>query len=259
MANLQAVSKERHAGKRWQRYSSYSFAAADAVAALVVQELPKACMSLPIGFISMEDRYVPVAVQGLAGGKNLFVAPDGRWLGGYVPASYRGYPFALANTEDGQQVLCVIEDSGLISELEGEVFFDEGGQPSKAVSDVLNFLSQVAANRQATQNICAVLQKHELIQPWLIKLQTEAGEQTVQGLFRVDEAALNALSAEALDEVRKAGALPMVYCQLLSMQHLQKLGQLAQQHAAAQASSLQTADGELDLEFLNDGGTIRFS
>lgn len=85
MANLQAVSKERHADKRWQWYSSYSFAASDAVAALVVRELPKALMSLPIGFISIEDRCVPVAVQGLVGGQNLLVAPDGRWLGTMCP------------------------------------------------------------------------------------------------------------------------------------------------------------------------------
>src|SRR5690554_4574124 len=99
MPDLQVVSKERHAQKRWKRYSSYAFAAGDSVAPLVIQEIPKACIALPIGFIESEDGYFPVAVQGLTPDSNLLVAPDGRWLTSYVPAAYRSYPFRMANTE----------------------------------------------------------------------------------------------------------------------------------------------------------------
>lgn len=258
MAQLTVISREKHAGKRWTRYSSYSFAAAEAVAPLVAQELPRACLALPVGFVKGEQGFQIVAVQGLQAGKNLWVAPDGRWLAPYVPAAYRGYPFVLANTEDGQQVLCVREDSGLLSETEGEAFFDEEGNPSKAVRDVLNFLGQVGANAEATSRLCALLAEHDLIQPWEIQVKGEHGEQAIQGLYRVDEAALNALPSEAFDALRKGGVLPLVYCQLLSMQHLPKLGQLAGQHAAAQAL-LEPESGELDLEFLHDDGNIRFN
>jgi hypothetical protein len=47
------VSKGRHADKRWQRQSSYHFAAHDAIAPLAVQELPQAMMAMPIGFIEL--------------------------------------------------------------------------------------------------------------------------------------------------------------------------------------------------------------
>jgi hypothetical protein len=255
--SLQVISREHHAGKRWQRYSSYSFAAGDAVAALVVQELPKAAMAVPVGFIAVDGGFMPVAVQGLQPGSNLFVSADGRWLAEYIPAAYRGYPFTLANTEDGQQVLCMVEESGLLSDTDGEPFFNEDGTPAQGVQDVLNFLTQVAANREATRRICAVLQEHGLIEPWPIQLQTDAGEQLVEGLYRTNEAALNALAPEAFEAVRAAGALPVVYCQLLSMQHLQKLGALAQARAQ-QTAQLHTVDGELDLEFLNNEGTISF-
>src|SRR5690606_13482573 len=119
MAELTVISREQHADKRWKRYTSYSFAAGDAVVALVAQELPRACLSLPLGFVKTEAGFQVVAVQGLQPGRNLWVAPDGRWLGGYVPAAYRGYPFVLANTEDGKRVLCVRPDSGLVNESEG--------------------------------------------------------------------------------------------------------------------------------------------
>ena len=262
MPNFQAVSKSTHADKRWKRYDNYVFAAQDAVAPLVVQELPRALMQLPIGFIKQQDDFVPVAVLGLQAGQNLFVTADGRWIGAYTPAAYRGYPFQLATTPDGQSVLVVDEDSGLVNDTEGERFFDEEGNPAKSVQDVLDFLSQVQNNRALTQRICAVLAGHQLIQPWPVTLQSEAGERKIDGLYRIDEAAMNALAPEAFEAIRQAGALPVAYCQLLSMQHLQTLGKLAEAHASAKAQSqaaLPTSpNGELDLEFLNNGGTISF-
>jgi hypothetical protein len=105
------------------------------------------------------------------------------------------------------------------------------------------------------------LQKHQLIQHWPIKLQTTAGEQAVEGLFRIDETALNQLPAEALLELRNTGALLCAYCQLLSMQHLQTFGQLAAAHAQADAkaqAALPTQNGELDLSFLNGSETLKF-
>ena len=254
---LSVISRDQHAGKRWKRYTSYAFAVKDAVAALVVQELPRACLSLPIGFVKSNDAFLLVALQGLQPGKNLWVAPDGRWLGGYVPAAYRGYPFVLANTDDGRRVLCVREESDLVNDSDGELFFDEEGNAAKPVQDVLKFLEQVSNNGVLTTRLTALLAEHGLIQPWNIQLKSDGGEQNVQGLYRVDEAALNALPTESFDALRKAGALPMIYCQLLSMQHLQKLGQLAEQHAAADSVTAPES-GELDLEFLHDDGNIRF-
>ena len=257
MAQLSVISREQHGSKRWKRYSSYSFAANDAVTPLVAQELPRACMHLPIGFVKTESGFQLVAVQGLKPGKNLWVAPDGRWVGGYVPASYRGYPFVVANTEDGRRVLCVREDSDLITEGEGEPFFDDEGKAAKPVQDVLNFLEQVSANGELTARLTVLLAEHDLIQPWPIQLKSGDGEQKVDGLYRIDEAALGKLPVESLEALRSGGALPFIYCQLLSMQHLQKLGQLATQHAAA-AAMLEPETGDLDLEFLHDDGNIRF-
>lgn len=258
MPTYQAISQTTHAGKRWQRYADYCFAAADTLAPLVVQELPKACMNFPIAFVTADEAFLPVALQGLENGKNLLVAPDGRWLGAYVPAHYRSYPFALANTEDGQHVLCVDESSPLINDTEGEVFFDNEGKPAQAVQAALDFLTQVSANSEATRRICLALQQHELIQPWPIRLQGAGGEKTLEGLYRIDEAALNALPVSALDEIRQAGSLPVAYCQLLSMQHLPMLGQLAEAHGRAAQASQFLASGDIDLEFLNNDGTISF-
>ncbi|MEA3643985.1 MAG: SapC family protein, partial [Lamprobacter sp.] len=217
MANLQPITLTRHRDHRWTRYTDYRFAAADTLAPLVVQELSKAVMSLPIGFIKQDSHDQLVAIQSLQPDQNLFVTADSRWLGGYIPAAYRSYPFSLAKTTDGQQVLCIDEDSGPLNvdpdSNEGEPFFDADGQPAEPVQKVLRFLEQVAADRQRTERLCALLAEHGLIQPWPLTVKTADGERPVQGLHRIDEAALNALPSEAFDTLRQAGALPLIYCQ----------------------------------------------
>lgn len=259
MPAYQAITSTTHADKRWKRYASYAFAAKDALAPLVAQELPRALLYLPIAFVAQDAQFTPVAVLGIQSGQNLFVAPDGRWLGGYTPAAYRAYPFALANLPDGQQqVLAFDVDSGLLAEAEGEPFYDSEGRPAQSVQDILAFLTQVQVNRAPTQRACKALAEHRLFQSWPITVQTETGERQVEGLYRVDEAALNTLPAESLKALQLAGALPVAYCQLLSMQHLPLLGRLAQaQRQAAQALPT-TPSGELDLSFLNNGDTISF-
>jgi hypothetical protein len=263
MSTLQTISKTTHSGKRWKRSGSYQFSAGDAVAPLVAQELPRAMNHLPIGFVRHDDEFVPVAVLGLQPGQNLFVSPDGRWTGGYTPAAYRSYPFRLAESADGQHVLVIDADSGLVSDTgtdttHRETFFDDTGNPAKAVKDILEFLSAVQADRLATQGLCRVLAKHQLIQPWPITIQWGAGERKVEGLYRIDEAAMNALPAEAFEDLRKTGALLMVYCQLLSMQHLPSLGRLAEARNTTRQPGPDAQGGELNLEFLNTSEKISF-
>lgn len=263
MPHYQAISRERHANRRWRPSSNYAFAAREAIAVLVAAELPKAMMSLPIAFTPQDGGYLPAAVLSLLPGKDLFVAQSGSWAGDYIPSAFRAYPFRLATTDEGQRLLCIDESSGLVGDgSDGERFFADDGRPTLAILNIITFLIQIEQNRVATATACAALQKHRLIRPWPITLRTEAGEQQVGGLFQIDEAALLGLPGDALAELALAGALPVAYCQLLSMTHLPLLGQLieAHAHAAEQARAivLGAADGEPDFEFFNRDGAFNF-
>lgn len=257
MPNFQVVSRERYGNKRWLRYTSYAFAMKDAVLPLALAELPKAIMTLPIGFIELGGDFMPVAIMGLQPEKNLFVAPDGRWIQSYIPAACRGYPFRLAKLPDGQQVLCFDEDSGLLSDgSEGELFFSESGEPAPVATQVFEFLVHTEQSRQHTAAACALLREKNLIKPWPLTVRSDAGEQHIGGLFQIDEEALNQLPAEDLKAVRDAGGLTVAYCQMLSMQHLPVLSELAEAHAKLEKEAQQRAqaqpivkNGELDLEF----------
>jgi hypothetical protein len=259
MSALCPVSKEHHAHKRWQGYSDYRFAATTMIVPLAAAELAKAVQVFPLAFIQSKNQWSLVAVLGLTMGRNLFVAPNGWWIGGYVPAALRSYPFQLVPTQTGDAALCVDETSGLVTESgEGNAFFDETGTPSAPTKAVLDFLRQTTRSRKAVEEACVVLAQHGVIEPWPLRLMDKDQERTVQGLSRINEAALNSVSDEGFLALRRAGALPVAYAQLLSMGNLANLTKLAQAYAEAQATSSQKID--LDQTFgLSDSTTVDWS
>ncbi|GAB1410814.1 SapC family protein [Desulfovibrionales bacterium] len=232
MSTIVPVSQDRHAGLRWKRPASYAFAARQTVAPLVAAELPKAVLMYPISFIEQEEKLIPVALLGVHAERNLFVAADGRWLAPYIPVIFRTQPFCLGKTEDGQQILCINEEQGLAHDGAGEDFF-ANNQPTEAVAEVMHLLTQTEQNRLQTIAACTELLKYGVVHPWPITLKTGTEEKQITGLLKIDEAALNALDEDAFLALRRAGSLPIAYCQLVSMQHIAQLGKLAAAHELA--------------------------
>lgn len=228
MTKIVAVSRDRHAGKRWKRFVSYDFARQTPLIPLVFSELSKAAMSLPLAFVRQGENLVLAALMGFSPTQNLLVAPDGRWLGRYVPSLLRSHPFSMVKTDGDTLMLCIDEASGLVTdEPEGEPFFAADGEPAEELGRILAFLQQIERNRLATGAASAALARHELIRPWTINLKGDAGERQIEGIFQVDETAFNQLSDEAFLDLRRASALPLAYCQMLSMQHIELLSEFA--------------------------------
>jgi hypothetical protein len=214
--------------------TGYPAARTQSVAAVGRGELARAVPAMPLGFQRTPQGVMLVAVLGLSAERNLFVTADDRWAGGYVPAVFRSWPFALGATPEGKTLLCIEESAGTAAGTAGaRALFDEAAQPTPFVKQLLSFLSQVQADLGATQKACGVLDEHGLLTDW--EITVKAGDQTIplQGLLKVDEAALNRCEPATLGALRDAGALPLAYGQLFSMVHLAMLGKLAEAHAQA--------------------------
>lgn len=275
MPNIQVITKERHGNRRWLRPTSFSFAAGLPVANISANELRKACTHFPLAFIQNGEAWSMAAVLGVPPSANLCVLPDGRWAEPYVPAALRAYPFSIHKAKDAEQlVLCIDEEPGLAPEgdAKADPFFDAEGKPAAAVKQVMEFLTQWHAGRIALERATAELQKHKLIVPWQFNLKYEDKERKIGGLHSIDEKALTGLPADALKALMDNGALAVAYAQMISMQHLSKLADWAQQQAqgtktkgkvaaasvpAAAATPFQvpaelaTPGGDLNLDFLN--------
>ena len=262
MTKIVPVTPELHGAKRWRRISNYNFAVGDPLVPVVGAELSRLVPTMPLAFVERAGAYELMAVLSFAPGRNLFVGPDGRWLGGYIPAFFRSYPFRLLAREGTDvSVLCVDEDSKLIvgGESAGEDFFDADGKSSAAVKPILDMLSEVERSRKATQLAVLALAEAGVIQPWPIKLKTAQAEQAIGGLHRIDEAALNALGDEAFLKLRKASALTLADGQILSMGQLGIFEQLARLHSQPGPAPVAALPENLDslLERFGDE-TIRF-
>jgi hypothetical protein len=249
MPSYAAVTRDAHAGKALLPRSGYGFAAGEAVVPLVGAELPRAALAMPIVFLGTEAPLRPMALLSFLPGRNQFVAPDGQWLGSYVPAALRSYPFALVRPEGAEHgILCVEEESGLVvaaGTAGADPFFGPDGEPAAAVRQALDFLAHVERNQAATDRATAALAASGVIVPWPLEVETTDGRKSVQGLFKVDEARLNALDDETFLGLRRSGALTVAYAQLLSMGQVsifQSLAQLQAQLGQIHAQQRQTIE-----------------
>jgi hypothetical protein len=218
----------------WQRFSDYGFARTVALASLAAPEVTKAALHLPLAFYPENGAWKLGAILGLEPGHNLFVAPDGRWLGGYTPATLRSYPFRIgrpAGTEEA--VLCIDEASGLLVQNGGEPFFTETDEVGSSVSGIWSFLLEVAKGEAQLTAACALIAETGIIEPWPIALKDGEASRNVEGLHRIGEEKLGALDDETFSRLRRSGVLALVYAQMLSTGHFAKLGELAEAHARA--------------------------
>jgi hypothetical protein len=257
MSKPTAVTKQTHSDKSWARFTSYSFAAETNLVAIVAAEIAKAVHAFPMGFVKTKDSFRLVAVLSLKPGTNLFVAPNGQWLGSYIPSAFRSHPFLLADSEKTDApILCVDQDSGLIREdTSAEAFFDEQGELSQPVAGILDFLSQIEQNRKLTNQAVSVLADVGVIVEWPLKIKQGDKESPITGLYMIDEQKLNSLEDELFITLRKAGALPVAYAQVLSMSNVQVFEQLAkiqEQNAEKTSPAPDTKD------FLGDDDVIIF-
>jgi hypothetical protein len=243
MPNYTPITKQTHANKHWQKFTSYHFAANTRIAPIVAAELGQAVRTLPMVFIKQGEHFILCALMGLEPDQNLYIAPDGRWLGGYVPAAFRGYPFSLQNN-----TLHIDEGSGLVSEdTSGQALFDTTGELTKPVQEVLNFLQQIEQNRTVTDRAVAALAGAGCITPWDLTLQ----DHKVDGCHRIDETRLNTLPDKDFLALRRAGSLMIAYGQVLSMTNVQIFGRLA-----AISEKLSPQPREFDDTLLDDGTII---
>ncbi len=241
MPNYVPISTELHRNKHFNQRTSLDFARSDTVATLYVSELANAAQAMPIAFIKQEQDFMLVVVMGLKPGQNLFISSGGVWLSDYMPVTYRSSPFQLLNVpgKDDEQVFCIDEEC-ITDGPQGTPFFKDDGSVEESLSSAFEVIKGFNATRSQTQAICNILVAHDVIQPWELELDNGKEKQIVEGLYKVDEVIFNSLSDAAFLELRRAGALPLVFSQLLSMQKIGVLAKLIYQKESEVAEPVES-------------------
>lgn len=264
MANYVPLKFSAHGGAGFRRAQNLQHAQNDRHAPVLIDELAQVLPYMPLCFIKQRaqestERFQLVALQGLDEQKNLFLQPGThKWISGYTPACYRGYPFALGqDTASGESVLCFDLDSALMRENPSDddvLFFDAAGEPSQAVKDTLEFLKAAERSRQQTQAAVDRLSAAGLIKQWPLELKAQDNRIVINGLYKVDEASLQALQNDSLQTLHQANALQVAYAQLLSLPQVKHLARLKRYH-----DRYESVDQKIDIEKLFDSKNDIFS
>lgn len=220
----EALNPARHGGLGLTARNDFSFARSAHAIPVVASEMPAAMRSYPIVFIGPTK--APVVVTGLRQNQNLFVEADGRWVEPhYIPAYVRRYPFILADDpqQPGRLTLCVDRASDRIvandsaGKGKSAPFFD-GDEAAAATKQALAFCEQFQRDFNATQAMVRKIEEHDIFAVRQNKVTLESGEVlNVTDFQVVDEPAFNRLSDDAFLDLRKSGALALVYCHLASV------------------------------------------
>jgi SapC len=155
---------------------------------------------------------------------------DGRWDAAYVPLQIQRQPFSLVtrrgkDSEGKPPSLDVALDlSQTVQSQEGERLFLEDGQPTKFLQDITSMLSVLVAGAKETYAFTGRLAELDLIEPVQIDIEFVNGSQTkLQGLYWIAAAALKALPAAQLAELRDREFLEWMYFQMASISHVSGL------------------------------------
>lgn len=182
---------------------------------LLAKEFAPASRFYPI--VMVGDERIPVAVMGLQTSGNLFINPsDGAFhTGGYVPACLRAWPFALGRADT------------LVADIGASCFTGEGGlplfegeTPSETFRDLVTFLTNYRAEREATQTLVSLLTELDLVEEKNAKVNL--GEDRVSPslatFWSVSKERLKALDGAALERLNLADALEPIFAHLSSSQ-----------------------------------------
>jgi len=241
------VNKDVHAQKRVKEITSFDFAAKFHVAYVTLQEFTRAASIYPIVFLEdkQKDEFRPVVLLGLKPGVNVFVDADGKWQASYIPAVIRRYPFTLApGGADGQYLVCIDEESSLVSETEGAALFDISGTSTQVIDNVKRYLSELQQMEVTTNEFCTFLAKHNMFTPLNLRVRETSGVKDIAGCYVINEERLNNLSDELFLDIKNKRYLPAVYAHLISLAQTERLVKLQE----AVATPLPAKDTEPKLE-----------
>jgi hypothetical protein len=197
---------------------------------VIPREFPRLLAHYPIFYTKNTEtgRFEPSALLGFQPQENLFFS-EGRWDAAYVPLQIQRLPFSLitrrSNESEGTPTLDVAIDlSQTVQSPEGQRLFLDDGQPTKFLQNITSMLSALVSGTTEAYAFTGRLAELNLIEPVQIEIEFVNGsENKLQGLYWIAAAALKALPAAQLAELRDREFLEWMYFQMASVAHVSAL------------------------------------
>jgi len=235
-----ALNRERHRNLKFSPSGNFQFSNKVNSVPLTGIEFFEASRDIPILFSRSEaGQYMPLALLSLRNNSHSLVDDDGSWSGNYVPAFIRRYPFAMSDS----QTVCFDEQAEQFSAEKGEPLFNDDGDNSETLNNVIQFLNQFDSAFKRTREFCTQVQQAELFKPF--NIQVLAGDNKpvrLEGLYIIDEASLLEADQEQVMQWFKGGQLAWIYAHLHSLGALKQLSKRQALQSAEEAAEISTVN-----------------
>ena len=218
------MDSERHKGLELKPITTYEFTKSVNAIPVTAAEFPSLARDYPIVFTTGNNPGA-VAIVGLRSDENLMVDKKGLWAKGtYIPAYVRRYPFIFLRSSDGDQyALCVDRTCNQLRKGKKTPLF-VGAEMGELTKNALEFCKAFQQQHMATEKVVEVLVEHDLLTENQGRFNLPDGRSVaITDFMTIDEKKFNELSDDAFLSIRKSGALPPIYCQLISMGSWQRL------------------------------------
>ena len=223
------LNREIHKTLKFSASSDYSFTEEVNSVPLTGIEFFEASRDMPVLF-SRDDQgnYFPLALLSLMEAGHKQLGDAGRWEDSYIPAFVRRYPFAL----NDQGTVCFDQQAEQLKGEEGESLFDEKGENSETLNNILQFLNNYDSQYKNTLDYCAQCKEHELFKPFNLQILLNKDKPLrLEGLFALDEQKLNELPEDKVGDWFRSGWLAWSYAHLHSLGALNRLVKRQKQEA----------------------------
>lgn len=190
------------------------------------EEYPQLACEFPLVFVKNSEtgQFESVALTGLVSGSNLYWQA-GEWRATRVPRTIQNYPLTF-QVDAGKLQLAVIAADMALDSQQGMPLYAADGSESAELSErraqLLRHLQQLHLMREWVQRLVAL----DLLQAQVLQLQD--GQQ-INGLYLLNQQRLNQLSPEQLKQCHQGNDMLLMMAHVLSLQHLARLVQWAQQ------------------------------
>lgn len=221
------ITLGRHGKWSIEKGKDFSYCRAINACPLMVSEFRAAAATLPLVFSRSDTGAVPAVILGLEHDRSAMVAEDGSWIGRYIPAFLRRYPFVFAAGQDGEQYTLCLDESfdGLDQEGQrGDRLFTDEGQPTEAMNASLEFTKNFEIENRRTQAFCKLLEDHDLLDPMNAQITLPDGtKRALTGFQTVSRERLKALPVDVVKSMFDSDALELIYLHLASLGNMENV------------------------------------
>lgn len=222
------LSFEKHGKLRLNELRDFRQFASQHLVPVVFQEFYRLATEFPLVFARSSESgdFVPVAMMGLTKGRNLYCQSP-QWTPVFIPASFMLTPLSLVrvDNEKMEAVICIDDDNPLLNESSGEPMFEADGSYTEYLQKRIDHVTEVTRQSLQTSALCQLLVEKQLLRTRPVSLQQSANSTRyeLEGIYTIDEEALERLDEQEFLTLRQRGLLPLIYSHLTSLHQFDRL------------------------------------